>query len=165
MSRYIDPALAREQFSYNPETGDVTRLSNNKKFGSVTTCNGGKQYYRGAILGRQTYAHRLAWVLQTGEQPQVIDHIDGDGFNNKWINLKSGSYADNNSNKKMFSNNTSGHNGVCWRKDANKWAVCISVEGIIKRLGHYDNIEAAVAVRAAANKLYNFNENHGIARA
>ena len=41
------------------------------------------------INDKAYFAHRLAWLMQTGEQPpRRIVHIDGDKSNNRWSNLR-----------------------------------------------------------------------------
>jgi hypothetical protein len=46
-------------------------------------------------------AHRLVWIMHFGDQPpEVIDHIDGDGSNNRPTNLRAASYAQNMANRK-----------------------------------------------------------------
>ena len=56
--------------------------------------------YRG-----QTYlTHRLIWKYVTGEDPDTIDHINGDKFDNRWHNLRSVPIEINNRNSKRHPN-------------------------------------------------------------
>ena len=46
--------------------------------------------------GEEYYAHRIAWKLYYGvEPPLIIDHVDGDGHNNKIDNLEEVTNAEN----------------------------------------------------------------------
>ena len=58
--------------------------------------------------------HRIIWVLAHGviDQEKVVDHLDGDPFNNKMENLSLKTTADNLKNQRKHSNNTSGNTGV-----------------------------------------------------
>jgi AP2 domain. len=47
------------------------------------------------------YAHHIIWKMQTGEDPSdQIDHIDNNGSNNRWDNLRLSTQADNARNTK-----------------------------------------------------------------
>lgn len=63
-------------------------------------------------------AHRIVYVLYHGEIDNnlVVDHIDGNPFNNSIDNLRLVYKAVNHRNAKKFSNNTSGHAGVYWQE-------------------------------------------------
>lgn len=62
--------------------------------------------------------HRIVYVLFHGkiENDLVVDHIDGNPFNNRVENLRLVHKAVNHRNAKKFSNNTSGHAGVYWQE-------------------------------------------------
>lgn len=58
-------------------------------------------------------AHRVAWFLHYGEWPATeIDHIDGDGTNNRIENLRLADRAQNSMNRPMYVCNKSGYKGV-----------------------------------------------------
>jgi hypothetical protein len=99
-------------------------------------------------------AHRVAWKIMTGEDPNEIDHIDGDRGNNKWSNLKDGSKSDNLRNLALKRNNTSGYHGVAFSKRQQKWTASIWV-------GTFDSKEEAIAARKKAEELFGYHTNHG----
>jgi len=73
---------------------------------------------------RMYKAHRVIWLMMTGEWPRLeIDHIDGDGTNNAWANLRLATRSQNNMNKRMQSNNSSGFKGV--RRNGSGWSAQI----------------------------------------
>jgi hypothetical protein len=65
--------------------------------------------------GRRYYAHRIIWLLKYNSIPsdKVIDHIDGNPFNNQLSNLRLVSQHTNARNRKILPTNTTGINGVC----------------------------------------------------
>ena len=60
----------------------------------------------------------------------------------------------NQMNKSKQSNNKSGCPGVCWHKRDKVWEVHISLNGIQKYLGRFNEFEEAVKIRKAAEKEY-----------
>lgn len=76
--------LKNKHFTYNPETGDLVRRSNDqivyaKRLGYLVFRLNYKQYY----------AHRYIWWMMTGEWPDVVDHINEVKDDNRWCNLRS----------------------------------------------------------------------------
>ncbi len=55
-------------------------------------------------------------------------------------------------NKKMQTNNTSGHTGVSWHKRRGCWYARISFKGKTYGLGYFDKYEDAVKARVKAEK-------------
>lgn len=92
----------------------------------------------------------------TGEQPINIDHIDGNGLNNKWSNLRSVSHSVNGKNQKKHKTNTSGVSGVYYRKDSNRWRARIMVDDKAISLGTFKNKDDAIAARKEAEIKHNF---------
>lgn len=119
-------------------------------------------YLHGAVHNHKQKAHRVMWLLHTGEWPiGQIDHINGDRSDNRIENLRQVSPAENARNMRRPSDNKSGAIGVCWHKSAGKWHAQIKSGGCNRHLGLFENFEAAVAARKAAEAEYGFHKNHG----
>ena len=79
------------------------------------------------------------------------DHINGNGLDNRKINLRTCTASQNAMNSKIPKNNTSGFKGVYWRKDIEKWRAKIVINRETIHLGHYESrIKAARAYNEAA---------------
>lgn len=117
----------------------------------------------GSLFDVNHFAHRVIWLMQTGAWPeQHIDHINGIGSDNRFINLRAATPSENQRNKGRNSRNTSGVNGVTWRSRERKWIAQIRVDGGHKHLGSFDKLEDAAAARAVANVEHGFSARHGL---
>lgn len=84
-----------------------------------------------------------------------VDHINGNRFDNRRSNLRICNHAQNNQNKRIQLNNTSGYKGVSWSKHAKKWLVRIKSDKKQKYLGYFKNKkEAALVYNQAAIKYH-----------
>lgn len=110
-------------------------------------------------------SHRIAWLLFYGEWPEnIIDHIDGDGLNNRIKNLADKTYSGNSRNQKIRKNNKSGVMGVRFnetKRGKPKWEARICVDGKKKRLGFFDTFDEAILARKDAENKYGYHANHG----
>jgi len=52
-------------------------------------------YKCGKIGGVYFFAHRVIWKMVTGEDPAIVDHINGQRDDNRFQNLNSGSQSEN----------------------------------------------------------------------
>lgn len=99
--------------------------------------------------------HRV--ILGLTKFEDVADHIHGENsrFDNRKSNLRIATRRQNNTNRKISSNNTTGITGVYYKKDFNKWYANINV-GICKTkfLGYFENKEDAIKARKEAEKKY-----------
>ena len=95
--------------------------------------------------------HRLIMKAKKGE---IVDHINGNGLDNRKENLRIVTKRENSINSKIQSNNTSGVKGVALDKSRGKWIVQIMIDKKSKNLGRFDTFEEAVKVRKDAEKLY-----------
>ena len=63
-------------------------------------------------------------------------------------------------NKPMCKNNTSGSRGVAWHKGAQSWAVRVSVNKKSKLIGYFKDLELADLVGAMAREKYHGHYAH-----
>jgi hypothetical protein len=112
---------------------------------------GGRQYAGHSQRGesrRLVLMHRVIFDAPGGMH---IDHIDGDGLNNRRSNLRLASREGNMRNVGKTASNTSGYKGVHWCEGAKKWRCQIRTDGGRISLGLFDTPEAAYeAYRSAA---------------
>ena len=166
MTTNLSVKFIRDIYTYNPETGI---LSLRKDRGSRRIWKKGTEvgfihenmkknkansYLRTTFRYSTVYVHRLIYVWMTGEQPEVIDHIDGNGLNNKWDNLRSVSNMENCHNQRVYSSNSSGHSGVTCRKENGRWRARIMHKDKSINLGTFENKEDAIEARKNAEQKY-----------
>lgn len=149
----------RSQFSYNPETGLLSRIST----GKPVICVGKTGYGRVSINGKQHKIHRIIWMHYHGEAPDQIDHINGDRFDNRIVNLRSVTKRQNSINLKLRPDNKSGCHGVNWHH-SNRWIAQIRDDGKYVYLGSFANLDDAVAARKSGEVRLGYHENHGMIR-
>jgi hypothetical protein len=145
-----------ENLRYEPETGLfwwVKRGKNRKITEPVGTqryvAKTGKPAEIKISLGRVAYkAHRLAWLIATGDDPGELttDHIDRNPFNNKLSNLRLASRSLQSENRSGYG--TSTHKGVSFYKSRQKWEAYCRVDGKRFRLGYFSTEGEAAAVAA-----------------
>ena len=106
-------------------------------------------------IGQKYYkAHRLAWFYVTGEWPAGdIDHINRERADNRFLNLRPASRAENLWNTPAKRNNTSGFKGV--DRSCGKWRARIRHGGRRIDLGLFACPTAAhVSYVRAAKRLH-----------
>jgi len=113
------------------------------------------------LFGKTVLAHRVIWKMIHGEEPNIIDHINGDPADNRLVNLRNVSQVENGQNSKLSRNNTSGVTGVGWDRRRNLWHARIHLNYRNKHLGYFAKFEDAAAVRKAAESKYGFLPGHG----
>lgn len=82
-------------------------------------------------------------VIMSADKGIHIDHIDGDGLNNRRSNLRFATPSQNMQNKRKKANGTSRFKGVSWDKSHNKWRSQIRLNGVVYKLGTFDDEELA----------------------
>lgn len=151
----------KELLSYDAETGVFTWRHDHYsvKAGAVAGSRAGKQYIRITIDGRGYYAHRLAVLYMTGVLPSTeidVDHIDGNGESNRWVNLRCITHALNCQNQRSKGINRKDPSsrllGVSWKKERSKWLASITILGRQRHIGYFDDENAAHTAYVAAKR-------------
>ena len=185
--------VLREILDYNPETGEMVWLErpvnhfpsgrptpehraamwNGKYSGKPALTSMDKRgYYRGAIGGKNVYAHRAALALAYGEWPQgEVDHINRDKSDNRLCNLREVTHSENRRNSDSFDAAMDNKilrgleasarraarkkrypiSGI--RRDGNKWQVRIKRNGVEEHVGMFSCFADAVSARLMAELL------------
>lgn len=153
-----------EKLDYNPDTGVFTKKHNwgRPTAGNVAgrISNNGYRYI--GIHGQQWLAHRLAWIICTGNDTTLtIDHINGIRLDNRISNLREADRVTQGRNKALLCNNESGIMGVYRHSINDSWSVQIGINGKRVYIGSFPTLHEARAARFAAEKVIGFHENHG----
>jgi hypothetical protein len=137
--------LLSEYIAYDAETGVFRRLktSGTKRVGDKVGCVAGR-YLQINVCGRQLRGHQVAWFLTYGRMPTTIDHINGNGLDNRLCNLREVTQQQNIHNlRKPPKHNTTGFLGVSYYKAGNKFSAQINIDGKKRHLGYFDDAQAA----------------------
>lgn len=99
--------------------------------------------------GRSCHVHMHRQILGLGSGTPLVDHIDGDGLNNRRENLRTATRAQNTRNRKLPATNTSGFKGVqvnrhC-KRTGKPWLATVKFEGKCHSMGPFETVEAAAA--------------------
>ena len=156
----ITPDLLRQLLDYHPATGRFfwherpaclfsngnagsesnAKAWNRRYAGRETFLNGtGSRYYKQPLLGVDIIAHIAAWVIFYGVFPdKQIDHINGDGKDNRISNLRLANGSQNQANQRKKPGLSSRFKGVSWHRNYGKWVASGRLH-----LGYFDNEEDA----------------------
>src|SRR6266403_693647 len=105
--------------------------------GSIFVAQHDKLYWRTTIGGRNIFNRRIAWFIKTQNCPEKIDHWNGDGLDNAWLNLREATQAQN------FANNGNLIRGVDQFLNG-KWRAKITSDRQQIHLGMFETKEEAL---------------------
>ena len=132
------------KYSYDPKTGVLTGKVQNK----AIKAKNHKGYTVIRIARKEYMAHRVIWMLMTGEDPgrDLIDHINQDKSDNTWSNLRRVGHSDNQIN-----------NGApCYHRQGNRWVARVSYKNKLVLYKYFveeqDAIDAVSSIKAALIK-------------
>lgn len=98
---------------------------------------------------------RMHRLIMNATSAIDVDHINGDGLDNRKANLRLATASENLRNSKISSRNTSGVKGISWDAPRGKWAAEIRADGMRHKLGRFaDKTEAIRVVQEARINLH-----------
>lgn len=159
MSRKYKTLLTYQQVSavlaYSQKTGAFRwkkTLGARAKKGRLAGFNPGSgEYQKIKIYGQRYKAQRLAWLLTYKVWPERdMDHINGDPSDNRICNLRQVTGSQNQANRKLDKNNTSGVTGV--QKCGRGWSAFITLRGTKYSLGYSVDFAKACSYRFEAER-------------
>lgn len=159
--------MLNKLLNYNAETGAITWAVNRgrvKAGDSAGYFHKKDGYFYIKIRPNRYPAHRIAWFLYHGKWPDnVIDHINGNGSDNRISNLREATVSENAHNMRRNKNNTSGYKGVCFDKVNGKWMAYVKFNGNFINLGRFTTKEDAfLAACSGRERLHKEFHNHGL---
>lgn len=148
----------RACFNYVPLTGElIWKCRPREHFESLRVFNMWNTSFVGRLAGtrtqsghrkvfldmRQVLVHRVIWKWMTGDDPtHEIDHRDGDGDNNRWVNLREATRTQNGQNRLGSKRRRDAlPKGV--RSNGITYSAKIVVNGIRHKIGVFDSPEEA----------------------
>lgn len=108
-------------------------------------------YIETRVDGKLLRMHRL--VMNCPDNMEV-DHEFHDEWDNRKEFLRITTHSQNEMNRTLQSNNTSGVTGVCWHKTSEKWMSYIKINQKKIHLGLFDDFNEAVEARKKAEEFY-----------
>lgn len=110
-------------------------------------------YYFQHRLDKHTLIELHRFIMNA-PKGKYVDHINHNTLDNRKCNLRVCSNSDNVRNGKPRVNNTTGYNGVHYRKDRNRYVATIKVNYKSINLGSFIKLEDAVKARKDAEEKY-----------
>jgi len=99
----------------------------------------------------EMFLHR--YVMNVKDSKLEVDHIHHNKTDNRKSELRVVTNSQNQMNQ-LPRKHSSPYTGVSWHKNKNAWIAQISLEGKLKYLGIYKNLEDAINARKKAEKEY-----------
>ena len=130
-----------------------SKIKVGKKAGCITS----KGYLTIKVNKKPYLAHKIIFSIHYGYIPKEIDHIDLNKLNNKIENLREATREQNQWNRKLQSNNSSGIKGVYWHKRDKSWRVQLRFNKKMNYIGSFKDLELAELVASEARSKYHGN--------
>lgn len=116
------------------------------------------KYYMIDLVNNEKYTKQLvsrlvakAFLINPENKP-FVDHINGKVLDNHFLNLKWATRQENGINRKLQTNNKTGHTGISKRGD--KYCSQLRTKGKTINLGIYEKLEDAIKARKEGELKY-----------
>jgi hypothetical protein len=152
--------LWRDSFYADKETGLLYKLPAMQLTGYLPK---DRRPIINCFSGHVVRVHKVNWFLWTGNEPAILDHINGNQEDNSFKNLRECTKSQNNFNVTKRLDNTSGYKGVfavynAYSKGNPRWGARVTAYGTNYNLGIYatpeEANEACIIKRAELHKEF-----------
>jgi hypothetical protein len=149
---------------YDHVNGSFERIKNRRSdvLGPIkgSRLNNGHVVFR--LKMNKCLAHRVAFLYMTGSVPDCIDHINGDPSDNRWVNLRACTMRQNQGNRRLNKNSSTGYKGVRINKNTGKFMAKINYKEKVIHIGTYKTaFEAHQAYVQASKTIFGEFHNDG----
>ncbi len=150
---------------YNPDKGSFfyTKPCGRKRIGQPAGSLASRppmNYILLRIDGKNEYAHRAVMkAYGYNIEDLQVDHINGDGLDNRLCNLRVVDSIENNRNSALQKRNEVGVTGVY--KRGGKYVARITVNSKNMHIGTFSTLDEAAQARQLKEMEFGFHENHG----
>jgi hypothetical protein len=155
----------RSEYEFKNKCNYVSWNKNNAGKTAGYNCKGSKSsntfYCRIQIKNKNYLAHRLIWLYVNGELPNSIDHINGNGIDNRIENLRNVDAFQNMKNCKISKTSKFGIYGVNLCKKTGNYYSTITNRKRRYWLGYSSDFFEACCKRKSAEIVHKFHSNHG----
>jgi hypothetical protein len=141
----ITQSQVRELFSYDPDTGIVTRRITSNPMAPAGTEAGSplKSGHLAVKVNRKSYKlHAVIWLYVYGYLPKMLDHKNGVPNDNRLDNLRLATTSQNMANRVLKTDTASGLKGA-YPSTSGRWYSRITKDGAKLNLGTFDTAEQA----------------------
>lgn len=169
-----DIETLRQLFRYEPETGKLywkertpemcshakyprrsSSYFNSRFAGKEAGFVDSNGYISIELFGHYAAGHLICYYIFHGYLPSnEIDHINGNGIDNRILNLREATDSQQQINKNILKLNTSGCKGVYKYGKSGKWRARIYLNNKAYNFGCFDTIEEAIDARKKAEIEY-----------
>lgn len=162
LRRDFSRAEVEALLSYDPSSGILRwRIETHGRGGKILPGDPAGTPHQGytqiKLFGLVYRAHHLAWLIMTGDWPDLaldVEHKDRNRANNAWNNLRYATRSQNNMNAGVRRDSRSGCRGVSFVSKTCKWHARIIVDGKVTLLGNFADVADAIAVRRRAEQQH-----------
>ena len=145
----------RKVVHYNEHTGLFYNCD-----GNPIMFNCGTRYVQVWVkeFGVKLWAHRLAWFLMTGEWAEMIDHKNGNGRDNRFVNLRACTGRENGHNQYKHRAGKYAGAHLCSNPNCHRWIACTRIDGKYVYIGLY------LTEKEASMAYFLYLYQHGLIR-
>jgi hypothetical protein len=150
---------------FKVEGGNLVRLidARRTKAGQIVGSPNNEGYLKFGHKSKVYSVHRVIYLLTHKEDPECVDHINGNVADNRPENLRAAVIQTNAYNQKLSKINTSGCKGVHHLKDGNGYQASIKYNRKRKFLGTFKSLEDAKEfIELAREMVHGQFANHGV---